>query len=486
MKLCRHQAAAELHRRHFTYFAQAVTQGLSLTQFHRTYYELLERFARGEIKRLIITIPPQHGKSHGSSILLPAYILGLDPSLRIALASYSLSLASRFNRRVRQIMNSSEYQRIFPRTRLPGQGGKRYPAVCSNTEFDIAGETGGLLCAGREGALTGNPVDIFILDDLYKDAMEANSPVIRGNTWEWYNSVAKTRLHNDSQELIVFTRWHEEDLIGMIEARERVTMLTEMPHPQATDDGSWYRLNFEAIKRGRPCPIDPRADGEPLWGAKHSLRLLERKRLLDPIRFEAMYQGNPSSKESLLYGDNFLTYETPAEDIIKRANYTDTADTGEDFLCSLCYEVGTDGLIYITDAVYTPQSMELTEPMVAQMLMRCGTDSALIESNNGGRGFARALARLSSGVRIEWFHQSRNKEARILSNATDALRLVRFPADWKSRWPRLHADLAGYSRIYRSNRRHDAADVLTGIVETESEPSRKSSIKAVGFKKPQS
>ena len=79
--------------------------------------------------------------------------------------------------------------------------------------MEIVGRDGGLLSVGREGSLTGNRVDCFILDDLYKDAMEANSPLVRENCWDWYTSVVRTRMHNASSELIVFTRWHDEDLI---------------------------------------------------------------------------------------------------------------------------------------------------------------------------------------------------------------------------------------------------------------------------------
>lgn len=100
-----------------------------------------------------------------------------------------------------------------------------------------------------------------------------------------------------------------------------------------------------------------------------------------------MYQGNPSSAEGVLYGDRFATYDKLPERTIKKGNYTDTADSGEDYLCSVCYETGTDDTIYITDVLYTPLGMEATEPLVAAMLQRNGTRTARIESNNGGRGF---------------------------------------------------------------------------------------------------
>ena len=129
--------------------------------------------------------------------------------------------------------------------------------------------------------------------------------------------------------------------------------------------------------------------------------------------------------------------------------------------------MGRDGIVYITDAVYSPLGMEETEILVADMLLRNGTVAARIESNNGGRGFARAVQRLAPAVRVEWFHQSANKEARILSNSATVLHTIRMPRGWNLRWPELYAHLTTYRRQFRSNRWHDAADVLTGIVERE-------------------
>lgn len=450
----------------FGRFAAEVYPFLELQSFHRTYYRVLEAFARGRVRRLIVTMPPQHGKSVGASTLLPAYVLGLDPDCRVAIASYSGALASKFNRRVQRILESREYGALFPATTIK-QGTKPPSYIRTADEAEIIGRRGGVLSVGREGSLTGNRVDCFILDDLYKDAIEANSPVIRANCWEWYTSVVRTRMHNASRELIVFTRWHEEDLIGTLTAREQVVQLTDWPQLDALPEGAWLHLNFEAVKSSPSTPIDPRAAGEALWEAQHGAALLEAKRRLDPVQFEAMYQGHPSSREGRLYGAVFAEYDDLPREIVRRASYTDTADTGDDYLCSICYAVDADGAIYITDAVYSREPMETTEPLVADMLLRSGTRQAVVESNNGGRGFARAVQAMAPRVRIEWFHQSGNKEARILSNAATVLHLVRFPRGWSLRWPELYAHLTTYRRRFRANRWHDAADVVTGIVERE-------------------
>lgn len=450
----------------FIDFSGEVYPFLEFTPFHRTYYKVLEAFAEGRIRKLIVSMPPQHGKSVGATTLLPAYMLGLDPDMRIAIASYSGTLASKFNRRVQRIIESREYEALFPDTTIK-RGTKPAGYIRTSDEVEIIGRKGELISVGREGSLTGNRVDCFILDDLYKDAMEAQSPVVRDNCWDWYTSVVRTRMHNTSRELIVFTRWHEDDLIGTLMRTEPCRMLRSWDDIAEVGPAEWLYLNFEALKASEPTPLDPRAEGEALWPEQQSSELLLSKRRLDPVRFEAMYQGHPSSREGLLYGDNFREYESLPRDIVARASYTDTADMGDDYLCSVAYAIDTDGVIYVTDVVYSRESMEHTERLVAAMFKANDTRRAYVESNNGGRGFARSLQRQAPTVRVEWFHQSGNKEARILSNSATVLHTIRFPRGWNMRWPEFYAHLTTYRRLFRANRHDDAADVLTGIVERE-------------------
>lgn len=464
----------------FADFAISVYPFLELQPFHKVYFRLLEMFARGRIRKLMVSMPPQHGKSVGCSTLLPAYMLGLKPDVRVAIASYSSSLANKFNRRVQRIIESEEYGALFPQTRIK-VGGKPPQYLRTADEVEIIGRDGGLLSVGREGSLTGNRVDCFILDDLYKDAMEAYSPLIRENCWEWYTSVVKTRMHNNSSELIVFTRWHEEDLIGVLRQREPCCDVRSWSDVEHLDEQTWACLNFEALMTATACEIDNRQIGEALWPERQSARLLESKRRLDAVRFESMYQGRPSSRGGLLYGDGFKEWDFLPSEIVRRANYTDTADMGDDYLCSMSYAVDADGVIYILDVVYSREPMEVTEKEVADMLERSEVRSALIESNNGGRGFARAVGRLANSVKVEWFHQSGNKEARILSNSATVQHLVRFPRGWAQRWPELYAHLTTYRREFRSNRWHDAADVMTGIVEREVVDRRKTRLLHIGF-----
>ena len=454
-------------QRNFMLFSSAVFPQLHFAAFHINYYRILQAFADGRIKRLIVTMPPQHGKSLGSTLLLPSFLLGRNPNLRIAIASYSDTFAKLFGKKAQRIICGAPYKVIFPDTALDSGKGE-YLRTAS--EAEIVGYKGSLKAVGRGGGLTGNPVDIMIMDDLYKDSAEGNSPTIRDAAWEWYTSVARTRLHNNSQELIVFTRWHEDDLIGRIEQTERVITLTSLDDinnlPQG--QGIWAKVNFEAIKESAPTEIDPRPEGEPLWEERHSIESLTAKRRLDTHNFECLYQGKPASREGLLYSA-FNTYNElpPPAEIIKRTAYVDTADTGEDYLCAISYVVAKDGYCYITDILYTQEPMEVTEQATANLLTRNDCRSASIESNNGGRGFARNVQRLAPRVKVEWFHQSGNKESRILSNSATVQHNILMPSDWSLRFPLFYAHLTAYKRLFRANTHDDCADAITGIAERE-------------------
>lgn len=427
----------------------------------------------------MISVPPQHGKSLGTSTLLPAFMLGLNPDLRICIGSYSFALARRFGLSVQRVIDSKNYSSVFPATTLKGMvhNERSEKALRTADEFDIVGADGGLRLVGRECSLTGNRVDVMILDDLYKDAAEANSPIVREAAWDWYTSVVRTRMHNQSSEIIVFTRWHEQDLIGRIAKVERVVDVCSFEELSGVGQGEWVRVNFEAIKVGDATALDSRQVGEPLWQARHSKELLMQKQKLDPVVFEALYQGNPKTKEGLLYGE-FMTCKGVFDGRIM--NYTDTADMGSDKLCSVCYGYSSDGLVYVTDVVYSSQPMEVTEELVARMLRRNNVRQAVVESNNGGRGFARALQRLVPECSIKCLNQRVNKESRILTNASEVMRRVVMPCSWQSDWREFAHELTSFRRQFRANKHDDAADVLTGIIETVTTANERK-IQSVGF-----
>jgi len=440
------------------------------SNFHKTYYKILDYFIHGDIKKLIISCPPQHGKSLGSSIYTPAMMIGRDPELKIATVCYSATKARKFGRGVKNLMNEPSYKDVF-KTRLPSK--KDITKINTAEEMEIVDHSGSLKMVGYQGGLTGDPVDVLLMDDLYKDWKEANSPTIRQNVIDWYTTVADTRLHNDSQQLIVFTRWHEEDLVGFIESKEKVIEIKSFEDIEENKDSDcWFKINFQAIKENESTDLDQREKDEPLWPERHSLKKLKRSRQKDPIKFNSLYQGNPESTEGLLYKP-FKTYRDLPDNVICRKNYTDTADTGDDFLCSIDYDETSDGLAYVIDVSYTDASMEVTEPLVAGMLKRNNTREAEIESNNGGRGYARKVDELTPVTcKIKWFHQSDNKEARIISNSATVNEMLIMPEGWEVRWPVFYAHLTKFKRAFKANTHDDAPDCVTGITEMINKPKK--------------
>lgn len=462
-------ARRELARRNLLWFAKYTFDGFESSPFHENYYKILDAFAKQQIKNLIVAVPPQHGKSVGSSRMLPAFLFGRNPKLKIAIASYNTTYARKFNRELQRTIDSQEYRNIFPDTRLNSSNITTVSRgwLRNSEEFEIVGYTGSLKAVGRGGPLTGSPVDVMIMDDLYKDYAEANSPVIRAGVIDWYKTVPAARLHNKSQQLIVFTRWHDEDLIGWLESRQEVRVITSLDDFEPGFRG-WHKVNFEAIKESEQTDIDQRENGEALWPNRHSIERLNEMRDQDSEKFQGLYQGNPRPSEGLLYS-GFNTYEKLPENINGIKNYTDTADSGKDNLCSINYVVGQDRYIYITDILYTSESMEKTEPKTADLLISGGVSQADIEANAGGRGFARAVQRIMNErgkhIHVNQFHQSLNKESRILTNAATVQQRILFPENWTAKWPVFAKDLLHFKRLFGANTHDDAPDALTGVWE---------------------
>lgn len=440
------------------------------TEFHKKFYDILDRFAKGEIKNLAVSMPPQVGKSEGSSRRLPSYIAGIRSDVKMGLVSYAATKAQKFGREIMNIMREQVYKDIFPEVEYPSPG---FTGQKSNTnmERESVNSDGSMKFVGVDGPLTGDTIDMLIFDDLYKNWQEANSPLIQESVWDWYNTVAESRLHNDSQQLITFTRWSDNDLIAKLMdiglvvtydgAEDLDTVIDSLAHDQ------FLHINFQALKEGKPNDFDHRLEGEALWPEKHSKEKYESTRAKDSDKFDCLYQGDPQNKEGMLYMNKFKTYVSlPEFKIIK--NYTDTADTGTDYLCSIVYglPLGTDPHRYVIDLLYTDKGMEVTEKQTANLLNKNKANIALVESNNGGRSFARNIEKLvDESVKIQWFHQGDNKEARIYSNSASVNSIIVFPKDWHIRWPLFYKHVTKYKKVFKLNEFDDAPDVLTGIIE---------------------
>ena len=285
-------------------FTEYTFPGYEIADCHIQYSSVLQKFIDGNINRLIINLPAQHGKSELSSRRMPAYLFGKNPDLRIAVCGYSDTFASKFNRQVQRIMDSKEYKELFPEIQIPNKG--EIGSVRNSHEFEIVGHRGSLISVGVGGALTGNPVDIAIIDDPYKDYEQAFSPVYREKVWEWYESVLEKRLHNNSKIIIVMTRWHDDDLVGRI--------LKNVKEGKTSEE--WHQVNFPAIKDDPKTEYDQREYGEALWPERHSLQKLQDSRRKNPMLFEAMDQGRPPKEGKKMFFDDFVY-----NDIVKNIDY---------------------------------------------------------------------------------------------------------------------------------------------------------------------
>lgn len=446
-------------------FTMATMPTFRPADFQRRYYGILSKFAHKEIKKLMVFMPPQHGKSEGSTRRLPAFIEGLNPDTRLAVVSYSATKAKKFNREIQRIMDSPEYVDIFPGTRLGmspigEDSGKGY--IRTTEEFEIVGKRGSVKTVGVGGALTGEPVDVLVMDDIYKDAKTAWSPVVRDSISDWYDTVAETRLHNDSQQLIVFTRWHEDDLAG--------TLLRQQgEYDPADNPDGWVVCTYKAIKEGAPTEYDPRQEGDALWEERHSIHKLKQIRKRNPQVFESLYQQDPKPSEGLMYSFGFQTYAVrPATLHCTRKAYIDTADTGEDYLCAIVYDETEIGN-FIVDVLYTQKPMEYTEVATARMLTRHMVAECTVESNNGGRGFQRAVEKQcrmmeNQRTKFRWFTQTDNKDVRIFSNSAAVQNLTYMPEGWERTFAEFHKAITGYLKAGK-NAHDDAPDALTGTIE---------------------
>ena len=253
--------------------------------FHKVIADHLDMVLNKQIKKLMIFVPPQHGKSELSTRSFPTYALGRNPDLKIALASYNATLAEQFSGEIQRRIVSEEYKLLFPNTRI---GEKKGEATRTAEFFQVVNRGGYLKAVGRGGSLTGTAVDLGIIDDPLKDRQEAQSNIIKEQLWNWYTDVFETRLHNDSAQVIIQTRWYDDDLAGRLLER----------------DNDWTIIEFPAIRERAENSYDFRQEGEALWEAKHSAEKLLKVKKNEPFTFESLYQQNPKpSAESLIYHD---------------------------------------------------------------------------------------------------------------------------------------------------------------------------------------
>lgn len=465
-------AKRELARRNILDYTKYTFKKFQPTWFHQNFYRILQSFTDRKINKLMITMPPQTGKSEGVSRRMPSFLQGKNPGLKSAIVQYSGTKARKTGREIKHIMSQQVYKNVFPNTIIPTRKDLNLVNSADVIEFESGEDKGNILFTGRGGGLTGEPLDLLNIDDIIKDAAEANSPTIRQNIYDFYDTVAESRLHNDSQQIITNTRWHDKDLSGYIQDNDDFIELKTWDQLDNAYKDVWYLINFEALKLSAPTEIDPRGEGEALYPEKHSREKLERTRerlnKTEPEKWNSLYMGNPRPVTGLLYGAGFKTWDDLPELVDRRAA-VDVADTGKDYLCVVCYAVGVDNYLYGLDFYYTQSPQEVTEEETADILIRNKINTADIESNAGGRAFARNVERIirrrGETTEINTFTQRGNKESRIITNASNIMRVFLMPHGWISKYPVFAEAINGFRKIFKSNTHDDGPDTLTMAYE---------------------
>lgn len=420
---------------------------------HRMICDKLNDVLTGKTRRLIINIAPRYSKSELVSRNFIAMGLAINPAAKFIHLSYSGDLALGNSVAVKDIVKSEDYQRLF--------GVEIAVGTDTKSQWNTT-KGGGLYATSSFGQVTGfgagaieNEGDewqfggAIVIDDPIKPA-----DALSDNNREAVNLHFETTIRNrvnsrNTPIIIIMQRLHEHDLCGYL---------------MELEPDEWEVLSV-------PC-ISYNEDGEEeaLWPFKHTIEELHKIESANQFVFDTQYMQNPKPLEGLMYS-KLRTYEVlPMEQSIRK-NYTDTADKGADFLCSVCY-VETPSGMYVTDVLYTDKPMEYTEVKTAEMLLINGTQLVKVESNNGGEGFARNVEKnvrlqgtpVALKMRFTSFFQGLNKNVRIFSHSAEVQNLIFFPSDWETRWPQFAQAVKGYRKVGR-NAHDDAPDVLTGMVE---------------------
>jgi predicted phage terminase large subunit-like protein len=290
-------------------------------EHHRLIAEKLEAVERGEIDRLMVFMPPRHGKSELATKRFPAYALGRDPTRQVIQASYNSDLATDFGRQVRNIVNTNRYQNVFS-TELASD------SKAANRWNTSGG--GAYVAAGVGTAVTGRGANIFIIDDPLKDREEADSETRRETIWNWYTSTAYTRLMKGGSIILIQTRWHEDDLAGrLLEA-------------EAKGGDKWEKLILPARM----------SDGTALWPEEFPIESIERiEKAIGPRDFSALYQQEPSPDEGTFFQRDWFNRHIEPPEPVHRYGFSDYAVTedGGDYTEHGVFGVGASGRIYQMD-----------------------------------------------------------------------------------------------------------------------------------------
>lgn len=465
------------------FFKQRYKRKFVVGKHHRLIAEKLDQVLAGKITRLIINVAPRYSKTELAVKNFISMGLALNAKARFIHLSYSDDLALDNSKAIKEILNEPEYQRLFS-TRAINHNAKRWDT----------NEGGGLYAVSSAGQVTGFGAGLvdkdeddgelksaveelekaitaseefggaIVIDDPIKPD-DALSTTIREKVNMKFETTIRNRVNSRRTPIIIIMqRLNENDLTGYLKAH---------------DSEQWEVLSIPCIY------TDENGEEQALWPFKHTLKELYTIKDSSSWVFETQYMQNPKPLEGLMYENEFKEYETlpiTQQKIVK--NYTDTADTGEDFLCSICY-VETEIGNFILDVLYTQKPMEYTEPKTAEMITKHAVGVAVIESNNGGRGFARNVEKQcrllgNNRTKFKWFHQTENKDIRIFTRSAEVQNLTYFPKGWKKMYPAFANEVLNFKKV-GTNAHDDACDSLTAMVEKRNSVKKQNVAELFGY-----
>ena len=453
----RQQAALELARREFFFYCRLRAPDFykSDRKYLKELCDAMQAFYEGEDEVLVINEPPRHGKSRTAGLFVE-WIFGRNVKEKIMTGSYNETLSTVFSKNVRNSIQEikADAERVVYSDIFPGVAIKAGDAAMNL--WSLAGGYNSYLATSPTGTATGFGCSLMIIDDLIKNAEEAYNETVKEKHWDWFTNTMLSRLEEGGKIIVIMTRWASDDLAGKVLEHFADRRLRHISMKALQDDG---RMLCDAILSRKSYDDKVRAMGADIASANYQQEPIDIKgRLYSTLKTYADVPRNGAGQ--------------PLFTSIRA--YVDTADTGDDYLCAIVYGVYAKEA-YVLDVLYTKAPMEETEPQTAEMLQRNGVNVCDIESNSGGRGFARSVKRHlhesygSNKTTIHTISQTKNKAARILSNATWVMEHIYFPANWRDRWPDYYAAMTRYQREGK-NKHDDAPDATTGVAEKITAP----------------
>ena len=359
--------------------AKLTFRGYEASWHHRRIARALERAAREPDARLIITMPPRHGKTELASVRFAPWLLANCPMADVIAATYAQDFADELGRKARGVMTSNVYRALFPHARLSddNRAVSRWQTVSGGSYYAV----------GVGGALTGRGADVLLIDDPHKNRAEAESKVSRDTVWDWFRSTAYTRLEKGGSAVIIMTRWHEDDLVGRCLASGEPWRVLSLPAIAEHDEPE------------RKC-------GEALWPDKYPVEALERIRTTVGEReWAALYQQRPAPIEGALFKPDRLTL-TDAEPTgvrwVRAWDFGATAGGGD---WTVGAKLGVrEGRPIVADVVRlqgAPEDVERTLVATAQRDGRGVVVNLPQDPGAAGKAHVQYLTRLLSGYTVK-------------------------------------------------------------------------------------